>query len=91
MGLKEQFVWPIKTNFAILKTTEKKTNTTLYESYKTLTEDWAAYMNHLDNIDHSKYFTSVMKNNNYLDFTPIVKADMQTFLTALTGSFLTLI
>ena len=43
MGLKEQFVWPIKTNFALLKEAQKETNTTLYESYKTLTEDWAAY------------------------------------------------
>ena len=89
MGLKEQFVWPIKTNFALLKRTQTETNTTLYESYKTLTEDWAAYMNHLHNIDHANYFTSQMENNKYLNFTSIIKDDMQTFLTALTGNFLT--
>ena len=78
-----------KTNFAILTQTLKESNPTLFESFKTLTEDWAAYMNYLDNIDHANYFTSHMENNKYLNFTSIIHDDMQSFLTALTGNFLT--
>ena len=55
-GLKKQFVWPIKTNFAIFKTTQAENESTLFESYKTVTEDWANYMSHLNKEGHTNHF-----------------------------------
>merc|ERR1712208_3127 len=46
--LKKQFLWPIKMNFALLKTNPSMNMTRIFMSYKTLTEDWANYMNQLD-------------------------------------------
>ena len=85
-GLKKQFIWPVKMNFALLKTKAAENTSNLLMSYKTLTEDWADYMDQLYSKDHAKYFTSEMKENKYFDFTQFIKADIKTFLAAISGN-----
>ena len=84
--LKKQFVWPIKTNFALYKTIPEVDKKRISVSYKTLTDDWAYYMHQLDKKDYVKYFTLEMKNNKYFNFTKFIQADMKTFLTAIAGN-----
>ena len=84
--LKKQFLWPIKTNFALLKTNPAMNMTKIFMSYKNLTEDWAYYMDQLDNEKSANFFTTEMENNKYLNFTMFIKADMKTFLTAMAGN-----
>ena len=85
-GLKKQFVWPIKMNFALLKSNHNVNKTSISTSYKTLTEDWATYMNQLGSNDYADYFTAEMKNNRCFNFTRFIKADMKTFLTSIAGN-----
>ena len=85
-GLRKQFVWPTKINFASIKLNPAENKTKISASYKTLTEDWANYMDQLDKKDHMKYFTSQMRNNKYLNFTQMIKADMKTFLITVAGN-----
>ena len=60
--------------------------TRIFMSYKTLTEDWAKYMNQLDNKGNANFFTNEMENNEHLNFTSFIKADMKTFLTSIAGN-----
>ena len=89
--LKKQFLWPIKMNFALLKTNPARNMTRIFMSYKTLTEDWAKYMNQLDNKGNANFFTNEMENNEHLNFTWFIKADMKTFLTAMAGNTTTFV
>ena len=89
--LKKQYLWPIKLNFALLKTNPAINMTQIFMSYKTLTEDWSNYMDQLDNKGNAKFFTTTMENNQYLNFTSFIKADMKTFLTALAGNTTTFV
>ena len=66
-GLKKQFIWPIKVNFALLKLNPEVNKTKISASYKVLVEDWADYMYQLGKRDYAKYFTLQMKNNEYLN------------------------
>ena len=84
-GLKEQFMWPIKTNFALIKTNQAMNKTSITASYKTLKEDWADYLNQIDNKNHKNFFTPEMRNNKDFDFTRFIMADMRTFLIAIEG------
>ena len=84
--LKKQFHWPIKMNFALLKSNPARNMTKIFMSYKTLTEDWATYMNQLDKNGNANFFTTQMENNEHLNFTWYIKADMKTFLTAMAGN-----
>ena len=84
-GLKKQFIWPIKVNFALLKLNPEVNKTKISTSYKGLVEDWADYMHQLGKRDYFKYFTLQMKNNKYLNFTDVIKANMKTFLTTIAG------
>ena len=85
-GLKKQFIWPIKVNFALLKLNPEVNKTKISTSYKALVEDWADYMYQLGKRDYAKYFTLQMKNNEYLNFTHVIKANMKTFLTTVAGN-----
>ena len=84
--LKKQYLWPIKMNFALLKTNSPMNMTRIFMSYKTLTEDWANYMNQLGNKGNANFFTTEMENNEHLNFTWFIKADLKTFLTAMAGN-----
>ena len=84
-GLKKQFIWPIKMNFAILKTNPAINKTAISASYKTLTEDWGDYMYQLENKDYANYFTKEMEKNEFFNFTSFIHADMKTFLTVTAG------
>ena len=85
-GLKKQFIWPIKTNFALFKSISALNRSTILTSYKTLTDHWREYMRHLDSKESGNFFTSEMENNRYLNFTSFIKADMKTFLIAVAGN-----
>ena len=85
-GLKKQFIWPIKMNFALIETNQVINTNNIFMSYKTLTEDWAKYMDQLYNKDSANYFTSEMETNKYLNFARFIKADMKTFLIATLGN-----
>ena len=85
-GLKQQFVWPIKTNYALLRKNPTKEMSNVFLSYKSLFEDWSEYMDHLDKHDYAKFFTQNMRNNTHLDFTHHIKTDMKTFLTVIAGN-----
>ena len=87
IGLKKQFLWPLKTNFAILKNNQGVNMSKILMSYKSLFEDWSFYMEHLDKDNYANFFTPQMKNNSLLDFTGIIKADMKTFLITIAGKF----
>ena len=43
-------------------------------------------MNQLENKAFSKYFTIEMGNNNHFDFSSLIRADMKTFLIAISGN-----
>ena len=73
-------------SFASIKTNPDVNKIRISSSFKTLTEDWAEYMDQLDENDHASYFTSEMANNEYLNFTRFIKADMKTFLMAVAGN-----
>ena len=60
-GLKKQFVWPIKTNFALPKTNPTVNLSRILMSYKTLTEDWGNYMDQLNNKGYGKLTFGVFK------------------------------
>ena len=83
--LKKQFIWPIKTNFAILKANPELDRKTISIAYKTLMDDWADYMEQLNKKNDANYFTLDMKKNNYLNFTKYIHEDMRTFLTSIAG------
>ena len=85
-GLKKQFNWPIKLNFASLGINQPVNKTKISISYKTLNEDWATYMKRLNEKDYDSYFTSQMKNNEYLNFTRFINADLKSFLVAISGN-----
>ena len=85
-GLKRQFIWPTKVNFAILKSNPAVNRTTIFESYKSLTEDWLNHMEQLDKNHYSNTITLEMKNNRFFNFTKFVMADMKTFLTTISGN-----
>jgi len=84
-GLKEPFVWPIKLNFALIKTNPAIDTSSISASYKTLFEDWGNHMTGLNKNDQ-KHFTLEMKNNTHLNFTRFIRADMKTFLRAIAGN-----
>ena len=86
--LKRQFIWPTKVNFELFKANPGVNRTRVFESYKSLTDDWLNYMEQLDKIHHQNYFTPEMKNNKFFNFTQYVKDDMKTFLTAVSGNYL---
>ena len=85
-GLKKQFVWPTKMNFATHKFNTGVNKTKISASYKTLKEDWTDFMDKLDQQDYEKYYTSQMKHNVYFNFTNLIIADMKTFLTSVAGN-----
>ena len=84
-GLKEQFIWPIKMNFALVKTNPAIDSSSILMSYKTLFEDWGNHMAGLNKND-PKHLTPEMKNNMHLNFTRFIRADMKTFLSAIAGN-----
>ena len=84
-GLKEQFVWPIKMNFALVKTNPAIDTSSIFTSYKTLFEDWGNHMVGLYKNDPG-HFTPEMKNNMHLNFTRFIRADMKTFLSTIAGN-----
>ena len=85
-GLKEQFVWPTKINFALLEINPATKKKNISMAYKTLKEDWADHMNQVYEMNHGNLFTSDMGNNVHLNFTSSIRADMKTFLTAIAGN-----
>ena len=78
MGLKEQFTWPIKLNFASLGLKESVEKTRISASYKTLTQDWANYMKQIHKKNSESFFTSNMKNDENLNFTEFIRTDMKS-------------
>ena len=89
-GLKKQFVWPTKVNFALLKRNSAVNMTTKMTSYKMLTEDWRHYMQDFDKPYSYGLFTQQMQNNEYFNFTKIIEDDMKTFLTSIAGKITSL-
>ena len=85
-GLTKQYIWPTKLNFAILKSNQGVNVSTIMMSYKSLTEEWRNHMQNLGQLNSSKLFTSQMQNNQYLNFTQFIEADMKTFLTTISGN-----
>ena len=86
-GLKEQFVWPTKFNFALLEinpTAQEKRNIPMV--YKSLTEDWAEHMRQVYKKDYVSSFTSDMEKNVQLNFTSFIQSNMAAFLTAIAGN-----
>lgn len=86
IGLTKQYIWPTKLNFALLKSNPGVNVSTIMMSYKSLTEDWRNHMQNLGQLNSSKLFTSRMQNNQYLNFTQFIEADMKTFLTSIAGN-----
>ena len=84
-GLKKQFIWPIKMNFALVKTNPAIDSSSILMSYKTLFEDWGNHMAGVNKND-ARHFTPEMKNNMHLNFTRFIRADMKTFLSAIAGN-----
>ena len=85
-GLTKQYIWPTKLNFALLKSNPGVNVSTIMMSYKSLTEDWRNHMQNLGQLNSSKRFTSQMQNNQYLNFTRFIEADMKTFLISIAGT-----
>ena len=83
--LKKQFNWPIETNHAILTKNLGLNLTKTFAAYKTLVEDWGQHMEHLGRNTNTPHFTLEMKNNQYLNFTRFIIADIKTFLIAISG------
>ena len=83
--LKKQFLWPIKTNFALLNSNPESSKKQISAAYKTLMDDWAYYMDQLDKKVYANHFTMQMKSNEHLNFTKYILADMKTFLTTIAG------
>ena len=83
--LKKQFLWPIKTNFALLNSNPESSKKQISAAYKTLMDDWGYYMDQLDKKGYANHFTMEMKSNEHLNFTKYILADMKTFLTAIAG------
>ena len=86
-GLKEQFVWPTKLNFASLEinpSAQEKRNIPMV--YKSLTEDWAEHMRQVYKKDYVSSFTSDMEKNVQLNFTSFIQSNMAAFLTAIAGN-----
>ena len=89
--LKKHFNWPIETNHAVLINNPVLNLTNMFMAYKTLVEDWGQHMQLLRKKENASRFTLEMKNNKYLNFTKFIKADMKTFLIAISGNKLSLI
>ena len=85
-GLKKQFVWPIKTNFALLQKNQKEDKRSTSASFKTLTEDWGDYMDHLTKENSAHFYTMSMKKNKHFNFTEYIQDDMKTFLITMAGN-----
>ena len=78
----------IQTNFAIYNR-EKGNLSSAFNQYKQLLGAWEKYMEKIDINDFVMNFTAEMKTNKHLNFTKFIADDMETFLLALAGSFLT--
>ena len=78
----------IQTNFAIYNK-ENGNLSLVFNQYKQLLGAWEKYMEKIDIDDYVMNFTAEMKNNKHLNFTQFIADDMETFLIALAGSFLT--
>ena len=85
-GLKKQFLWPIKTSFALLQKNQNGDKRSTSASFKTLTEDWAHYMDHLKKENYAQFYTMAMRKNKHLNFTNHIQADKKTFLIAMAGN-----
>ena len=73
-------------SFALLNENKNESKSELFKSYKVLFEDWGNYMYHLYDKDHAKHFTYAMRTDKNFDFTNLIKADIKTFLAALSGN-----
>ena len=79
--------WPTEINFGVLQSSK---NVSLVSTkYKKLLDDWRNYMDAISSHDSEPKFTSEMESSTFLNFTSYIKSDMLTFLTAISGSFLT--
>ena len=60
--LKKQFIWPIKANFALLKSNPSLDKKTLSVAYKSLMDDWADYLELVDHKDSAIEFSFFSKH-----------------------------
>ena len=86
---KRESGWPTELNFAIMEVNKNVNVSNVFSQYKILLEHWARYMDRLnfDDTDYGDYYTEDMANNECLNFTKYLGDDMQTFLLALAGMY----
>jgi hypothetical protein len=79
--------WPTEINFSILENNQGNLPSVI-TNYKMLLDHWDRYMQHLLESSPKANFTTEMENNRFLNFTSHIREDMETFLIAIEGSFL---
>ena len=84
---KRESNWPTEINFETLKVGKKRLPAA-FRDYKILLSHWKKYMIKVFKKDSQASFTPEMENNQDLNFTKYIRADMDTFLISMHGSFL---
>ena len=84
---KKESNWPTEINLSILKNNQGELSA-VFTEYKKLLDHWDRYMQNILESSSKANFTTEMENNRFFNFTGHIRKDMETFLIALQGSFL---